>query len=65
MQEKYKLLAFHIVVCVILFLIGAYCGGVDSEMRLERMAKETGIVFIKDQPYKVTPVKETLIEIKK
>lgn len=45
-------------------IVAFYLGGHMTESRQEKMAKETGTIFIKSQPYKISPIKEIVIEMK-
>jgi hypothetical protein len=59
----------HIVISVLCLMffwfIGYQTGERVTENRFEKMAKDTKYIFIKEQPYKVWPVKEIPIEIER
>jgi hypothetical protein len=61
--------AKHLIAATLITLacwfMGFKTGEIVVENRLEKMAKETGIVFIKSQPYKISQIKEIPFEIKK
>lgn len=53
-----------IIIISAVFFLGINIGIYNTETRQEEMAKKTGTIFIKNQPYKISPIKEIVIEMK-
>ena len=53
-----------VLIVLVSFFMGVTLGIYNTETRQEKMAKETGTIFIKSQPYKISPIKEIVIEMK-
>ena len=46
-----------LILVMVVFFMGVTLGIYNTETRQEKMAKETGTIFIKSQPYKISPIK--------
>ena len=55
---------FIVIIVLMSFFLGMTVGINNTEFRLKEMAKKTGIIFLKNDPYKISPIKEIPIEIK-
>ena len=47
-----------LILVIVVFFLGIDVGRYETERRQEKMAKETGTIFIKSQPYKISPIKK-------
>ena len=62
MQEKFKALLVCLVTLALVIVLSYNLGSTITEYRLEKMAQDKGLIFIRNHPYKIIPITYSIMK---